>query len=79
VALLNLKISTPAQEAQPIFTRSPIVRSWCTGEPADLWVEKPCSFAAADHAVVALADLSLPLNLEETYCAACTARRIELP
>jgi hypothetical protein len=78
--LLRLTTATPAQAAADLYATAYRPLLGAEQSRLDIWAEPLVLASPLPTLPLWLsADLALPLHLEETYCAACAARRIELP
>jgi hypothetical protein len=78
--LLKLTIASPVQASDDLYATA--YRPMLGGEHSriDLWAEALAIASPLPTLPLWLSqDLALPLDLDETYRAACAARRIELP
>jgi hypothetical protein len=76
---LKLSLTTPAQGADQLYATAYRPLIGAERSRVELWVEPLAIGAAMPTLPLWLsADLALPLSLEETYHAACAARRIEV-
>jgi hypothetical protein len=77
---LKLTVTTPAQGSDDLYAAVYRPHIAANQSRLDLWAD---AFAVGSLLPTLplwlTADLAVPINLEETYRAACTARRIELP
>lgn len=77
--LLNASATTPAQSANDLYAVAYRPLLGADKGRAEIWAEPLTLGAVLPTLPLWLgADLVLPLNLEQTYVAACSARRIEL-
>jgi hypothetical protein len=77
---LKLTVATPAQDLADLYATAYRPLMGAKQSRVELWVEALAVGSELPTLPLWLgADLALPLNLEETYQAACAARRIALP
>jgi hypothetical protein len=77
---LKLSVATPAQGSDDLYAAVYRPRIASDQSRVDLWAD---AFAVGSLLPTVplwlTTDLAVPMNLEETYRAECTARRIDLP